>query len=271
MLRNKHIICIVILLSFQTVISQSVEISGTVESNASLENINIVNKTTYEYTITNANGAFRIMAKLHDTLQFYSMLHKTKYVVIDKNILSQRTLKIVLEEQVNELNEVTVGNRLTGDLLKDINNIEGEPPINFYDVGIPGYTGKIATQSERRLWQANGEGTSYKVLIPQILSGSVPLDPIINGITGRTKMFRKRVEVEDKESLLQSIKARLGNDFFTSNPLEDYLKMEFFYFCADDENFIEKCKNQTDLAIMEFLKTKYEIYLKNRSEDVEKK
>ncbi|MGE5944471.1 MAG: hypothetical protein ACM31G_09050 [Flavobacteriales bacterium] len=62
--------------------AQSVEISGTVESTIGIENINVINKTTYNYAISNANGEFKIIAKLYDTLQFSSMLHKTKYVVV---------------------------------------------------------------------------------------------------------------------------------------------------------------------------------------------
>lgn len=256
-------------LSFQIGMSQSVEITGTVESNIGIENINIINKTTYNYTITNANGAFKIMAKLDDTLQFSSMLHKTKYVVVDRNIISSKKISVVLEEQVNELNEVTVGNRLTGDLLKDINNIEGEPPINFYDIGIPGYTGKIATQSERRL----SEASDLELKGGGSLGGmgvSISATALINAISGRSKILKSRVEIEEKETLIQSIKGRLANDFFASNPLDEHLRMEFFYFCADDENFIERCQNQTDLDILEFLKMKYQAYLKNRSEDAEK-
>ncbi|OYX24872.1 MAG: hypothetical protein B7Z06_08250 [Flavobacteriales bacterium 32-35-8] len=261
MLKNRQVVVLLILLSFQMGVSQSVEIKGTVESTIGIENINVINKTTYNYAITNANGEFAIMAKLNDTLQFSSMLHKTKYVIVDNNMLLLKTVKITLDEHVNELREVTVGNRLSGDLLKDIKNIEGKPPINFYDVGIPGYTGKIATQSERRLAQA---GEFKPIMLLGLLGGSLPIDPILNGISGRTKMLKNRVNVEERESLMQSIKGRLAKDFFSSNPLDEHLRMDFFYFCADDENFIEKCKNQTDLNILEFLKMKYEQYLHNR-------
>lgn len=266
MSKNRYAVLFLILLSLQMGMSQSVEISGTVESNVSLENINIVNKTIFNYAITNANGEFKIIAKLHDTLQFSSMLHKTKYVVVDTDILSQKTIMVVLEEQVNELNEVTVGNRLSGDLLKDINNIEGKPPINFFDLGIPGYTGKIATQSERVMNEATTGPNGKKLKWYSPLTGSIPINPIINAISGRTKMLKDRVKLEEREALIQSIKGRLANDFFASNPLEEHLRMEFFYFCADDENFIEACKNQTDLDILEFLRMKYEQYLENRSD-----
>ena len=88
----------------------------------------------------------------------YEVITQTqlKAIVIDDEMLKNRTIEVNLEEQVNQLDEVTVGKILTGDLLSDINNTEGEPPINFFDVGIPGYTGKPATQSERRLAEASG-------------------------------------------------------------------------------------------------------------------
>ncbi|WP_100614229.1 peptidase associated/transthyretin-like domain-containing protein [Confluentibacter citreus] len=265
MLKNKHAALLLILLSLQIGMSQTVEIKGTVESAIGIENINIINKTTYNYAITNANGEFTIMAKLNDTLQFSSMLHKTKYVVVDKNLLLLKTVKVALDEHINELREVTVGNRLSGDLLKDIKNIEGNAPINFYDVGVPGYTGKVATQSERRLSEASEFSPKAGGSLGGV-GGSISATALINAISGRTKMLKNRVKLEEREALMQSIKGQFAKDFFASNPLEDDLKMEFFYFCADDENFIEKCKNETDFEILEFLSMKYKQYLDNLSE-----
>ena len=62
---------------------------------------------------------------------------------------------------------------------------------------------------------------------------------------------------------MQSIKARLSKDFFASNPLNEDLKMDFFYFCADDDRFIKHCKNQTDFKILVFLRMKYKQYMAN--------
>ena len=233
---------------------QSIELSGMVRSTTDVENIHVINKTSKVFTTTNKNGEFKILAKLNDTINFSSIQHEPKWLVINKLILSAKIIDIVLEEQINNLDEVTIGKVLTGNLLLDINNVQGEPPLNFFDVGIPGYKGKIATQSERRL----NEATTG--------SGLVPLNPIINAITGRTKMLKNRVKIEERENLMQSIKSRLGNDFFASNPLEADLRMDFFYFCSDDENFIKYCKNKTDFEILVFLRMKYRQYLENLNE-----
>lgn len=260
MLKIRWIFVVLVWISFQFTDAQSIEISGMVKSKTNIENIHVINKSAQVFTVTDIRGEFIITAKLNDTLKFSSIQHKLKEVIVSEDIIAAKTLFVFLEEQVNELDEVVVGKVLTGDLLSDINNVEGEAPINFYDVGIPGYTGKPATQSERRLSEA---GEFRPKMLLGALTGGIPLNPILNGISGRTKMLKKRVEIEERETLMQSIKARLSEDFFASNPLEADLKLDFFYFCADDDNFIKHCKNQTDFKVLIFLRMKYKQYLDN--------
>lgn len=264
MLKIKSSIVIVFLFSFQVMISQSVEIFGKVESNTDVENIHVINKTAQVFTITDKNGAFRINVALNDSLVFSSVQHKLKEIVISKDIISTKIILVKLEEQINELDEVIVGKVLTGNLLTDIGRIEGDRPINFFDVGIPGYTGKIATQSERRLSEA---GEFKPKMLLGLLGGGVPLNPILNGITGRTKILKNRVKLEEREELMKSVKTRLSKDFFVSNPLDEASRMDFFYFCADDENFIKRCKNETDFKILTFLRYKYRQYMENLKTD----
>ena len=262
MLKIKGFLVLFSLFCFKPVFSQSVEILGRVKSEVNVENIHVINKTAQVFTITNNSGIFNITAKLNDTLVFSSIQHQPKEIVVSTQIILNKAVLVVLHEQINTLDEVVVGKILTGDLMADIKNINGKPPINFYDVGIPGYTGKPATQSERRLSEASDfspklGGSSGGA------GGSVSFTPIINAITGRTKMLKNRVNIENKEALMQSIKGRLAKDFFASNPLNHDLRMDFFYFCADDENFIKYCKNQTDFKILIFLRMKYRQYLDN--------
>jgi len=250
-LKINFFIILMAVFQVESMVSQTVEIYGKIESNDDVENIHIINKTARVFTISNQAGNFKISAKINDTLVFSSVQYQTKILVIDENILINKRVNVFLEEHINELDEVFVGKFLTGDLLSDINNTEGEPPINFYDVGIPGYTGKIATQSERRLNEATTGG------------GIIPLNPILNAISGRTKMLKQQVALEAKDELLFSIKVRLSEVFFELNPLEESLIMDFFYFCQEDENFMNACKNQSDLKILQFLGNQYNQYINN--------
>lgn len=256
----KHFSFLILLLGSQIAVSQTVEIYGKVDSNVSVENIHVINKTAQVFATTNKIGAFKITAKLNDTLVFSSIQHLPKQIVVSKNIILNRTLTVKLKEQINELDEVLVGKILTGDLLSDIENIEGDPPINFYDVGIPGYTGKIATQSERRLHEA---GEFKPKMLLGLLGGGLPLNPILNGISGRTKELKNRVRIEANDDLLQKIKVRLSESFFSIHKLDESKHADFFYSCADDANFANRCKNKSDIEIFEFLKEKLIAYKAN--------
>ena len=191
---------------------------------------------------------------------FSSIQYKLKTVVVSLKIIEARIIEVHLTENINVLDQVTVGKVLTGDLSSDINNSDLERPINFYDLGIPGNTAKPKTQSERRLYEA-GEFKPKQLL--GLLMGSMPINPILNAISGRTKMLKQRVKLEVEEQLMYSIKARLSEDFFSVYSLDETLQMEFFYFCSEDENFSKRCKDKSDIDVLEYLKEKYLEYNKN--------
>jgi hypothetical protein len=250
----------------QDIASQTIAISGKVESNSNIENIHVINTTAQVFTVTNSEGEFTISASLNDSILLTSVQHIPKNIIIDETIFLTKTITVKLEELVNQLDEVTVGKVLSGDLNLDINNTEGDPPINFYDVGIPGYTGKIATQSERRLSEA---GEFKPSMLLGLLGGGLPLDPIMNGISGRTKMLKNRVEIERKADLLHKIRTNLSEDFFSIYKLDEILRADFFYFCEEDPNFQLRCKNKSDMEVLEFLKEKMMQYKQNLSVEKE--
>lgn len=233
--------------------AQSIEITGVVKSKsgADVENIHVINKTAKKFTITNALGEFVIPVNLNDTLSFSSVQHQLKSIVVSKEIISSKTITVVLIEKINTLNQVTIGKVLSGDLNADISDIDEEAPVNFYNVGIPGYKGKLATQSERRLNEA-------------ITGGGIPLNPIINAITGRTKMLKKRVAHERNDALIAKIEEEFSESLFSIYELDEEFRVDFFYFCEMDENFYKKCNNTPDLDIFEFLKQKLKQYKTNQ-------
>ena len=260
-LKISLIVCVIICCGVCN--GQSVKILGRVVSELDVENIHVMNKTSQIFAITNASGNFEITGKQNDTLVFSSVQHNPKVVVVSNKIVLNKVIYVVLETHVNELEEVVLGKVLTGNLLQDIVSVKGKAPINFYDVGIPGYTGKVATQSERLLSEASGLSAKAGGSLGG-LGGSIGFTPIINAITGRTKKLKARVELDVREVLIQHIKSTLAKDFFISNPLDDDSKMDFFYFCADDDNFITYCKEKNDFKILAFLRVKYRQYLKNQ-------
>lgn len=239
--------------------SQNTDLSGDVSGEEGLENIHVINRSQKLFTTTDVSGKFIIEAKSGDTIEFSAVQYKLQTVIVSSKNITEKTLSVLMVEQVNELPEALIGFTLTGDLSKDVANSDAKPTINFYDVGIPGYKGKPKTKSERLLYEA---GEFKPKMLLGLLMGSVPLNPILNGISGRTKELKKRVELETNEVLMYALKGRLSETFFNSNPLKEELRMDFFYFCSEDENFTKRCQN-SDLEALVFMKEKYETYKKN--------
>ncbi|MGB6267419.1 MAG: carboxypeptidase-like regulatory domain-containing protein [Olleya sp.] len=243
--------------------AQTVELSGSVSGEEDIENIHILNKTSLTNATSNKEGKFRINAKLNDTIIFTAVQYKTLTRVVTAEDIATKTLNVFLELFTNELDEVFIVEPLSGNLEDDVTNLDVKPDINFYDVGIPGYKGKPKTQAERRLFEA-GELKVKDVLLGA-LSGAIPLNPIINAISGRTKELKEIVRLENDDALLARLKNDLAADFFASNPLDEKHHVEFFYFVQEDKDFRTVC-SKSNLDALAFFKKKLDEYNKNLSQ-----
>ena len=253
MAKIKQLFFILFLFSFSIGLAQSVEIEGQVFGESDVEGIHVINKTSNKNTTTTPIGTFTIYAKLNDTIVFSSIQYKLIAVRVTSETIAQKKIFISLEEHVNVLDEVLVGKVLSGDLELDVKNANIEKPIDFYDVGIPGYTGKPKTQSERRLHEADAGK-----MIPSIGFGfSVNFYKLINTLSGRTKMLKEHVRLEANVVLMYKIKTELSEEFFKMNPLNEDLIIEFFYFCSEDANFEARCRGKGAIEVYEFLEEKY--------------
>ena len=247
---------------FSTILyAQNVTLLGYIEADDNLESVHVINKNKNLFTATDKLGIFKIEAAQNDTLVFSSIQYKLKTVIVSAKNITNRTITVALEEQVNELREVVVGNTLTGNLEDDVNNLNVKPQINFYDLGIPGYTGKPKTQSERRVQEASDFNPKAGGSLGGA-GGSVSLIALMNAITGRSKMLKKRVALESNTSLMNGLKSRVSDAFFNDYPLEEDKRMDFFYFCAEDKDFTKRCSN-SDLEALQFMAEKYIKYKEN--------
>src|SRR5690554_5869796 len=247
MKKTKLFFFLFLVFGLHLIYSQTVEITGIVTTALDAENIHVINKTAQVFTTTNAFGSFRISAKLNDTLQFSSIQHKLKEVVVDATILIEKQLDVHLEEFTYALDEVVVGRMLTGDLFKDVQNVEGKP-VTAMQLGIPSYQGPLKTQSERKLNEATSGGLIF---------------PLINAISGRTKELKNHIKLERKDNLLYDVRKRTETILFSMETLSETSRNDFFYFCSEDIYFVNRCKNKSDLEILEFLSEKLVQYKSN--------
>lgn len=185
----------------------SKEIQGQVfEETVLVEGVNIINNTNQYSTVSDANGKFSIVASEGDVLVFSSInLEAVKHRVVAEDLVSN-LLQVKMTTKKNELKEVVVNENA---------NITAE------NLGIIPKGQKKYTQAERKLATA---GDFKPVSLLGLLGGSMPLDPVINKINGRTKKLKINLEVEKKESNIE----QLGY-FFEEEYYIDYLKIPLEY------------------------------------------
>jgi len=109
----KYFYFLVILISATQVYSQNerVVLHGIITNDSlTLDNVNIVNKTTQKGTVSNKFGKFQIFVRENDILQFSSIQYKTKKITTNKTHIQKRVIEINLIQNTNELQEVVVQN-----------------------------------------------------------------------------------------------------------------------------------------------------------------
>ena len=162
-----------------------------------VEGVHVINLSTEKSTVTKSDGTFSIEVKEDDLLTF-SAVHLDYW--------RKSIRKADLEKGFIEIN-MTVKST-------DLDNVEVTEytQINAVSAGIIPKPVKKYTPAERRLKTA-GDFKYWHLL--NILGGNLPLDPIINKISGRTAMLKKELSVEKKELMIQSLDLIFDNSFYT--------------------------------------------------------
>ncbi|MBC32132.1 MAG: hypothetical protein CMH48_14970 [Muricauda sp.] len=261
-----------VLLLFQPALAQNTpvkDLQGRVLANGEdVTGVVVRNATSKKATITDARGHFSIPVKLNDTLVFLAVQFKSKKLPVTRLIYNTSFVNVPLEPFVNELQEVVVQPfDLTGDLSKDADKLELPQDVSAEALGLPNARQKIPTQSERKLQEASkmaftGSAGGFGA------GGALSLNPLINAITGRTKMLKKRVAIDRKYAQTERVQQSIVDSLFI-----DTLKIpkdriaDFMYFCEADPGFSGVVNSGDQLRIWQFMIDKSEVYRKNNGLD----
>ncbi|WP_165747794.1 carboxypeptidase-like regulatory domain-containing protein [Cellulophaga sp. Z1A5H] len=231
----------------------SKEIEGKVSSaDGDVAATHVLNVSTKKAAITDIDGFFRILASLQDTLVFSAIQYQRKEIVVTAEILTSKTIYITLNPALNELKEVVVmPYNLTGNLTTDMRS---EPVVVAATLGLPNAYVVKKTQSERKLNEATTGG------------GLVPINPIINAITGRTKMLKDRVKRDEKYARTERVRAFYMDTLYVTELKIPALKIDdFLYFCEVDDSFSSVVDTHDKIRIWEFLRKKSKVYRENNN------
>ncbi|MCL6218443.1 carboxypeptidase-like regulatory domain-containing protein [Zunongwangia pacifica] len=239
--------------------SQSKVIQGKIVAD-SLDGslINIVNISSGRGTTSDKFGEFTIAASINDTILFSSIQYKKKEVIINPSVYKNAFLVVNLEEGINELDEVKLPN-LSGNLAADIKSM----PINDkYALNAPMSLKMPLRQEEKLLYTATTGPGGTRLKWYSALFGSVPLDPIINGLSGRTKMLKHLNErVLDQNILETELDLRKSFLLERCHLTEEQLYL-FINYCFAQSEFKELRDDPDKLQLLEFYKRESVKFLK---------
>jgi len=216
----------------------------------------VLNLTSQRATITDEYGYFSIPVKLLDTLEFSAIQYKKKIVVVSTSILESKLISVGLEDALTELDEVTVTPySLSGNLLSDLPTLDLDPIVTASTLGLPNAYVRVPTKAERELQAATKN---------PIMS----MDALLNGISGRTKMLKKRVERNKLYDRTERVRVFYADSVYVkqlSIP-EDKID-DFLYYCEVDPRFQQVVDTHSELEIWEYLRQKSLLYRENNSLD----
>ncbi len=242
----KWIVFIIVLLLVSNMYSQRVSLEGKISAAADVdvEGINILNLSSNKGTVTNANGEFWIAVALNDTLSISAIHIQATTLVIGYEQMVTKKIAINLSEKMNELAAVTLRRSLTGYVGSDANIIHTSEPITATSIGLPNADLKKIPKTQRLLSAAN----------------SGPVDALINMISGRTKMLKRRVEFEKTYQLTLSLLDKFPESYFTDAlKIEEFKVYSFIFYCEDDPDY-KKVMKGNSMEIIAFLNRKSREY-----------
>ena len=234
--------------------AQQKSLQGKITNEADIEGIHVLNLASRFNTITDENGHFSINVKLRDTLLFSSIKYMPEKVVVTEAIFEKGIITVKLSELVNELDEVFLKPNLSGNIGADLKKIKTEKPINFDDVGIPGFKGE---PKEKIV-------PLYFAVTPL----SVNLEALYKHISGYYKDLKTRRKWEYENNAVAKMLNYYTLSFFTTTfGIPENRVYDFLLYSTETTSIESEFKNEHYGSVLLILEEKAKIYTKRISEE----
>ncbi len=239
-------------LSFQQLFAQeTILLEGRILNDTiDRANLNIVNVSLRRGTTTSSDGVFTIQARENDTINISAVQYEARQLVVNETMFNRKKISLYLIPKIEVLEEVNISNvDLTGDIKKDANSTKLQKQITPKELGIPENTAPKRTQEERRYYTA-------------VTSGSgIPLDGLINSITGRLKMLKKHIEVSRFEKKVQDVRTTFSDSIYMNSLNIPKERIEdFVYYTFEDDKAKIYVDNGDALGLLQFMQEKSKAY-----------
>lgn len=234
-MKNNFVFLLISFFTIQFSTAQSLVdkvINGFVTSNAGspVEGVTITNTSNKIMVVSDKNGQFSILSKQGDILSFSIVNYEFLRKFINVQEFKSGIISVSLTPKSIELDEVVVNKH---------------SDITAENLGIIPKDQVKLTTAERRLQTA---GDFKPIHLLGLLGGHLEVDPILNAISGRTKMLKKEVAVEKKEFLMEKLLNLFEDKYYIETlKIPKELIMGFQYYCIEDPYFARSLndKNKT--------------------------
>lgn len=171
-----------------------------------IANVFVINKANGTEAKTDYSGAFAIQAKPGDVLAVYNKDITVREFLLKPESFATQPYEVSVNYQPYQLDEVVIDKNITAESL-----------------GIVPRGQKKFTQQEKKLYTASYNTPLWKLALG-LFAGSMPVDPFINAITGRTRMLKNSVATERTIAAIEKI-----NDIYTNEEVIEQLKVPADY------------------------------------------
>ena len=171
----------------------------------------------------------------NNTIIISSIQIKPHVIVINQKVFDQDNVKVYVEPFVNQLENVVVKpHNLSGNLLNDMKDSGVRNPINFDDVGVPGYKGKRA---EKIVYK-----NDTQILINLLLLPIMPLDieGVYKKLSGYYDNLKKKRMLDKQYVAIVGIMEFYGLVFFINSFDEMSLNQSFSFGLSNSQSEVNR-------------------------------
>lgn len=169
-----------------------------VVENGSLENILVANLSIEKSVYTDINGNFTIIASPDDLIVFSGNHIEYHRKLVDASDFTSE-INVLLKAKMHEIDEV------------EIFEIKG---LDAVSLGILSKPAIVFTQAERHLRTATYLDASATA--GTMMGGSLSLDPLLNWISGRTKLLKNNYATETKILATKLLRNMVSDEFLVN-------------------------------------------------------
>lgn len=250
--------------SYSQIVSREIINGKIIADSLVVENVTVFNKTSNKGAVSDSDGFFSLFAKPNDTLIFSNVAFSSRALVLDEFDFKVKVVKIELKTKINELDEVVVSpNSLTGDLMKDTNNLKVvmiDPKTNQKSIMNSEMDPDFYTSSKNIAMPNDGTilyGVDF-VKVGKLLKNTIFKSDKDDTSVHNTKYFQDKIVPE-------ILKEKFSYAFFneTLGLKNDEIAL-FLNYCENDPKIKTLLSSKDEIYLIEFLINKNEEFKKNK-------